>query len=611
MSNLTDQLGTKLGPRIAQLLTQASTAAFAQRAPVEHDLRVNSTRTVVDWAGLEFGSMQFPLVEPILRTATLPEPVRQVLLNSTSGKNQWQAFAGIAFGASGVGSALQTIMSNYLAPTVYTSVEADPLLLPDIGTVVQLFARGVITDADYRYGMRGQGIKNHWADAMVEAARIRPDLTTLISLMLRGVLSADQVTTELTLAGYHPETATWLLEMAKTPLSVPDAALALLRGNISAGRAEEAARIAGVSGEDFQTIVDNTGEPPAVEALLGLWRRGVLSDAKLEQGIRQSRVRDEWIEDIKRMGVQAPSAAEVLDAYLKGQISEETARSRWAQGGGDPSWFTDAYNANGAAPTPDQLVVMANRGVIPWEGTGPGVTSYAQGFLEGPWRNKWAKAFRDVSAYLPPPRTVTALLNSGAITVDQAADLLRKQGLPEVLVTAYTTDSHHTKTAKSRDLAVGTIETLYRDKAIAQLDAHDMLTGLGYDATDADFILAVVDLQRVQKYTEAVITTVHSRYTGYYIDRSTASAELDALQVASDQRDDLLTLWDMERSVRTKRLTEAQIVSAFKKGILTQDEAFQMLTDQGYPDREATILMILAGAKSAEPTVPNPSASTG
>ena len=40
---------------------------------------------------------------------------------------------------------------------------------------------------------------------------------------------------------------------------------------------------------------------------------------------------------------------------------------------------------------------MALRGIIPWDGTGLQVTSYAQAFREGPWRDKWSDAFKRVA----------------------------------------------------------------------------------------------------------------------------------------------------------------------------------------------------------------------
>lgn len=593
MASRNDHLGSKLGPRLASLMTQATITARMGLADTEHRLRVHSTREIVDWMGLELGAIMTPLVEPTLRDGKLPPEIHRALENITSGKNQWQALAGIAYGASGVPGMLGTIMNNYLAHWVYDAVGAAPMLVPDLGTLTALASRGVITEDRAIGAAGGLGYNSAWVRAMISGAKARPALNELWELHRRGLLDNQDAYDALLRAGFEEHWIQPLLTLYTTPLTVADAALALLRGNIDEGRAEEIARHNGVSPSDLHVVVDNTGEPPAVEELVGLWRRGHLSEAELERGVRQSRMRNEWIPAIKQLGVIPPSPADALDAYLKGQIPEGEARRRFTEGGGDPTWFTDAYHAAGEAPTPDQLAVMANRGIIPWSGTGPDSVSFEQGFLEGPWRNKWLPVFRKASQYLPPPRTVTALLNEGAITRERAVQLLMEQGLSADLAHAYTLESSHTKTKKQRDLAVGQIETLYADQAIDAGQAEAMLVSLGYDTAEAKFILTIQDLKRVTEATTQAIGRIHTQYTNHVIDRSTASGLLDSLSVPAAQRDGLLGTWDIERSARVRVLTEAQVVRALKKGLIDAPGAVGRLVHMGYSETDAAVLIQL------------------
>lgn len=595
-------LGAKLGPRMAQLMAQASTAAFGSRLPLEHQLRVNSTRTIVDWMGGEFGQVMSPFADKVLNRTDIDPTVRRVLKNMTSGANQWQALAGMAWGASGVTSMLGTIMNNYLAPLTFETVSKDPLLVPDIGVVTQLFARGWIDIGLWAYAMQGQGIASDWADAMLNAAKTIPDVATVLMLLNRGLIGSQQAQQYLVRGGYTQEDALTLMDTASQVLSPADLALATLRGTIDANTAYQVGAQSGVDRGDMDILISNAGEPPATDALLLLWRRGQIDDATLERGIKQSRVRDEWIPQIKQLGIMPPSPAEVIDALVTGQTDQGTAQERYRQAGGDPTWFDTAFHTGGESPTPNELAVLANRGLIPWTGTGPATVSYEQGFKESRFKDKYLPYYRQLHVYLPPPRTVTALLNSGAIDKTEATKLLLDQGLDASLVAAYVDDSHKTKTAKQRELAVSEIELLYQERAITADDATGMLTALGYDAEDAGFILATADLQRLRKYTEAVITALHSKYVHHLIDRSTASSDLDKLGVASDQRDQLLVLWDLEASATVKRLTEAQVVSAAKKGILTAEEALAALMDQGYPQFDATILLLNGGVR-VTPTV--------
>src|SRR5574337_332204 len=541
MAGRDQALGSKLGPRLAQLMAQATISTKQGLADTEHRLRVNSTRTIVDWAGVEFSQIMGPLLDPVLRQNVLPPNVQKVLENITSGRNQWQAFAGVAFGLSGAPGMMGTIMNNFLAPYAYAAVYADPHLIPDIGTLATINAHNAMTGEILVKSARELGYSEQWFQALTLAAQSVPDITTLIELRRRNLVDDGQVADTLRRAGFDELWVETLPSLGEVPLSVPDAALALLRGSISEARARQVADLNGISHDDLGVIVDNTGEPPAVEELLGLWRRGAIGEAELERGIRQSRVRNEWIPAVKQLGIIPPSPADALDAYLKGQIGEGTAKQRFEQAGGDPSWFQTAYDAAGAAP----------------------------------------------------PRTVTALLNEGAITVAEAQDLLQKTGLTPELAKAYTLESSHTKTRKQRDLTVSQIETLYRDQAIDQATATAMLVSLGYDDSEAAFIVTTVDFQRISTALSQAVGAVHTAYTNHRIDRATASGQLDGLQVPAGQRDQLLTVWANERATRVRVLTEAQVHAAFKKGILDQDGAMTRLVQMGYSDQDAAILLQL------------------
>ena len=234
---------------------------------------------------------------------------------------------------------------------------------------------------------------------------------------------------------------------------------------------------------------------------------------------------------------------------------------------------------------------MARRGIIPWEGRGPGRVSYEQAFLEGPWRNKWMEPIRQMSEYLPPPRTVTAMYREGSLTRERAADLLRAQNLQEDLVQAYLTSATETKLADTKALAKSTILSLYSDLVFGRNDAMSALEGLGYEREDADLILQVEDLRITQRYVNLAIGRVRTTYTGRKITRAQAVAALSQLDVGSEQVSDLLGIWDLELELNTKRLTAAEIQDALELGIFDQAEATRELVALGYTPRDAWIYL--------------------
>lgn len=375
------------------------------------------------------------------------------------------------------------------------------------------------------------------------------------------------------------------------PLSPADAAEAQLRNVWPPDRAASEAQLSGVNRDRFTVLAQLAGNAPAPQELAEALRRGFINQDRYLTGVRQGRLRDEWADTIKSLAVRLPSPESALGAYLEGQIDEATARKYWAAFGGAPEHFDWMFNAQGQAPTPMQALEMANRGIIPWEGVGPNATSFQQAFLEGPWRNKWLAAFRRIGEYLPPPRTVTAMLRAGSITAQRAAELLKKQGLADDLVAAYIADASAQKTAGTKDLAQSTVTTLYHDRIITKAKATEALQSLGYDAAEAGLVLAVTDAQIAQRFLSAAVGRIHSRYVAWRIDKTEAVKALTGLEIDSASQDDLLGFWDIERTANTPTLTPSQIAKAWHVDILTQDEASTMLTERGYSKYDAWLFL--------------------
>ena len=376
-----------------------------------------------------------------------------------------------------------------------------------------------------------------------------------------------------------------------TALSPADAAEAVLRTVWTSEQGRAEARLAGVNPDRFDVLALLAGNAPDPTSLAVALRRGLIDHDRYTLGIAQGRLRNEWAELVRQLSVQQPSPTAMLEAELEGQLSHAEALQRYTALGGDPDYYQIMFNTQGQAPTPSQALELANRGIIPWQGTGPDATSYEQAFLEGPWRNKWLKPFQALGAYLPPPRTVTAMYKEGSLTHDQAATLLAQQGLAADLVTAYLISAANQKTATTKDLAQSTILAMYHDRIILAPEAQKYLENLGYDAQEAGYIIAVADAQLSQRFLSAAINRAHSRYVAWKIDKSTAVKALTDLGVPASGQSDLLALWDIERTANTAVLTPAQIAKAWHVGVLDQPSASTMLQEHGYSAHDAWLYL--------------------
>lgn len=383
--------------------------------------------------------------------------------------------------------------------------------------------------------------------------------------------------------------AAWRLNPSNI-LTPEQLALAVLKGNMDQGPAAAEALSSGVTADRFQVMLDNTGEPLSPGELLTLWRRGKVSDARLEEALRQSRVRNEWLPELQELGVQWPSWSEFLDAYLEGQVSEAEARALYAKAGGDPELFELLFHTRGQAPTPTQALELLNRGIIGERGSGPDAVTYEQAFLEGPWRNKWLEVFLALREYVVPPRSVRPMVAAGAWTPQRGIEELAKSGVPEDTARAILEEALTGKLATERDLVKTDILAAYRDGLMEAGQATSSLEGLGYDADEAQLILAIEDHRWEESFRTALVSRFRALYTSGKITEDEAQAGLAKLGLAGKAAAKYLALWDAARETPYAALTESQVRAAAKAGVVDAAYYRTWLTDHGYTSDEADIL---------------------
>lgn len=377
------------------------------------------------------------------------------------------------------------------------------------------------------------------------------------------------------------------------------------RGLLDLNEGINEAAQSGTGEEQFRKLLAAAGHAPTLAEVIELWRRGLISGGDNEPGttsfqaaLKDAGVRDDWIPLLAELRINKPTGQAALQALLQGQITREKAYALWLQAGEDPDWFQDAFNSEGTGPTPDMAGTMANRGIIPWNGEGPTATSFRQAFLEGPLRNKWEPAMRRMMEYLPPPRTVTAMVHAGSITDAMALSLWEKQGLIPELAAAYLADAHHTKAAADKELTKGEIAQLYKDGKITQAQAQELITKLGYSTANAVLILSLANVQKADTHVTAAINRVHALYVTHKINAAAAKKSLTDLKVSAEQATELMDLWDIEIGINVKQLTPAQLTAAWDNKIITEAECAAELQHLGYTPFDAWVLMSLKDGKA-------------
>lgn len=383
-----------------------------------------------------------------------------------------------------------------------------------------------------------------------------------------------------------------------TPLSAEQAATAVLRQIMTNGEGQGEASKSGVDSERFALMQKLAASPPSLGLILAAYQRskgnvgangGDIED--IDRVLADLGIAEQYWGTVKALAVNIPTQEDVFNAWLEGQITEGEATQRLLATGLDPSWITPGYNSRGSAPTPVQALEMLNRGIISRNGTGPDSTSYEQAFLEGPWRNKWLSAFEALGVYVPPPRTVTALLRNGTITQAEALAYFEQSGLSPATAAQYVADASHHATAEARALTQAQIVSLYEDKLIDHTAAVNQLVALRYSATDANLLLSLADQKAAAASIKSAVTRLRELFLAGHNDAAASAAALHALGLPDAQTTQLVAVWQLEQVTASKSITASEIASAVFYQVITQEEGIARLVGLGYTPHDAWIVI--------------------
>lgn len=344
------------------------------------------------------------------------------------------------------------------------------------------------------------------------------------------------------------------------------------------------------AGDKFDAVIDLAHRSPAEGEVLVMLRRGLASEAMAVDALQDSGLRDQWISRVLALvhGPLDPGVA--VAAAVQGHIDQSTMTNLIAQNGIDPNWAQAWYETAGNPPGTEEMLHLLRRGLI-------SETEVIQGIRESRVKNKYIPAIMQMRHVIPPMRTVVTMMAKGVVTADRGAEMLAQLGFYPDVIAGMVREATVTRHEKSRDIAQGTILTLYEDQHIDRGTAMGKLVKLGYDSTEIELLLGLADTRRLARFHNAAIARVHTLYVGHHIDRAHASRDLDTLIVNADERGQLIKLWDMEREANVRRLTEAQYAKAHRNGLLTDDEFVAALLTLGYLEADAKILLGLQGLK--------------
>lgn len=495
-------------------------------------------------------------------------------------------FGGEALGF-GTGTALARSLEPEATELAQASYALNPILVLDPGTLARLvllerMQLGEASGEATASGINGERLQ-HIIDSLKQ---VLPTGETL-ELFRRGEISEDEARTALHRLGFDERYVNDYLKLTRVLLSPNDLAMARQQGFIDAAQARERSALQGVDAADSELLFELSGLPPGAEQMIELWRRGEVTEERVRQSLIEGHIKIKYADDVLKLRYQPLSASVAAEALIRQRIPEAEAVAIAEKNGIKRDDFLLWSNMLGRPIATGQALTLARRGEFTFE-------QFKEAVARSDVRTEYADDLWKLKRVIPPLFQIVRLLQNGSITAELATRYVIEEGYDKELAAAIVHAGNAHKTQRTRDLTAAQVDAIYESGLESQEWAIKQLTQLGYDESEAQWHVELLDARRLLAALQAALNTIHRTYAGHKIDRLTASNELDLLGVRTSVRDDLLETWTHEREANVARLTNAQIGRALKQDIITPDDAIARWIENGYSEDDANVLAALA-----------------
>ena len=398
----------------------------------------------------------------------------------------------------------------------------------------------------------------------------------------------------------HDKWGPVLLDLTQLIASPPQLAEAVVRHFTGRASAVEQAAKAGATPELLDLMVLLAADAPGPQQLAEALRRRLIPRdgtgpevVSFTQGIAESRLADKYTAMIEGLAQLWPTPTDALHAEVEGQLTHDEATDLYERLGGNPEFQTWLFNTIGEGPTPLEAAILAARGIIKWNGTGPDALTYEQAVRESRYRNKWTDAYRHLAEHIPPPSTVAMFRSHQIIDEQQAHAWLLDNDMAPDLAAAYLSEASFELISDYRGLQESAVLDMYANRLITADQARPILAALHVDPKAVELDLQYADMRYLIDSINRSVQRIAQLYTGRKIGTDTARNSLLTLKIPASTVDQVIEQWELQAQANVKTLTAAQIVDAWYYKVFTQAEAQPQLQAIGYTAFDAWSLLAI------------------
>jgi len=578
--------GGGIAGRIAKIVADASVYSRQRMGPHTKAVALSALGDFTDLMSDESKSAIGPLLEKIAAEPDLSPEMRALVEFMAFKRGQWQALA--ASSATGVAFAggIVNLLSNELNPVILRLIAANPnnIITPTDAAAAK--ARGIDGPPTWDVEANKSGIDDTRFERLVQLNTAFPAVTYILDMVNRGTIGENVARFYLQRHGFTEREQSNLLALRRYIVSPTDLAAMWNRSIVSTDEGARIAAQSGVSGEDWRRLTELGGEPLPPADLGEAFRRGFIDADRYRRGIVQGPIRNEWFDVLDQLQFSRMSTVDAADAVNQGHLTLEEGKRVAHENGLIPDDFATLIETAGTPPGIDFATEALNRGFI-------GEDEYGRMFLESRIKNRYLPLMLRMRTRLIPQETVRLLYRHGVYSRDAALETLISHGFAPDDAASLLALEETRQDDTTKELTRAQIVQMYDEQVLDASMTRELLLSLGYAEITVELMMALADIKRTQRFVNAAITRIRSAYITGKVDEIEVTAQLDALQVPPSQRDELLTIWDIDRTTVSKTLTPAQIRQAKNKELISAEDAMSRLVAQGYDAIDADLFLQL------------------
>lgn len=560
-----------------------------------------------------------PLIDLILEQDELDPHIREFFdeLREPVFEGATAILGGFAIDAGG--AIMGNVLGSIMAKVAYRINRAMRPALASVNDLMAMYRFGSVSRENVEYFLTLHGYTDETIAEYFEITRMRLVPPELLELWKRGEIDPVDMHEKLSAYGYEDDEINKLLTLQQAYAPPAQLLLAMFRGEISEETVIQKLHAMGYGGEDLIAILrtanpipgpgdlvrfgvreawrDDVAEawdydedlPPELGENLArhgydpawatrYWRahwalpsigqgfemvhRAIISEDELQQLLRVSDIPKFWREALTSMAYRTLTRVDIRRMHAMGVLSDDEVRRSYLDFGySDENAqrmldFTIRYNDNDP-DSPNARTRELSRTVI--------IQAYQRGLIDN-------------------AEAQTRLLNAGYGAEDMTLVLSLADWQGEIERTPNYYNEHH------RDVK-SIIERAYSRRLIAEPEARSGLVSIGYTTAEAQLLLLTIDLYYSFERLEQQQRIIGNAYVSRGITRVDAVSQLGNAGIPGAMQDQLLSEWDTERTVRDRRLTEAQYRRAVTGGVIDVDAYRESLRGLGYTDGDIEILV--------------------